>query len=92
MIKDFKNKGIKQFFKTGSKKGIQADHASKLNRQLTALDEAVMPEDMNVPGWGFHDLKGKLRGHWAVWVDKNWRLTFTFEKGDAVLVDYQDYH
>jgi len=25
-------------------------------------------------------------------VNKNWRLSFTFEGEDAVLVDYQDYH
>jgi proteic killer suppression protein len=47
---------------------------------------------MNVPGWGFHPLKGDLAGHYAVWVSKNWRVTFTFEGEDAVLVDYQDYH
>jgi toxin HigB-1 len=47
---------------------------------------------MDLPGWRFHALTGKLKGHWAVWVDENWRLTFTFEGRDAVLVDYQDYH
>ena len=73
-------------------KGIQADHAPRLNRQLTVLDEAIGPEDMDIPGWGLHSLKGKLKGHWAVTVSGNWRLTFAFEDGDAVLVDYQDYH
>ena len=47
---------------------------------------------MNVPGWGLHRLKGNLAGHWAVEVSGNWRMIFTFEKGDAVLVDYRDYH
>lgn len=46
---------------------------------------------MNLPGWKCHLLKGNLYGHWAVWVDKNWRLTFAFEGEDAVLVDYPDY-
>ena len=49
-------------------------------------------EDMNLPGWKWHPLTRDLAGHWAVAVAKNWRLTFTFEAGDAVLVDYQDYH
>lgn len=47
---------------------------------------------MNLPGWRLHALKGPLQGHWAVWVDENWRLTFRFNGGDAELVDYQDYH
>ena len=47
---------------------------------------------MNLPGWKFHALKGNLAGRFAVTVNMNWRLTFTFEGEDAVLVDYQDYH
>jgi proteic killer suppression protein len=47
---------------------------------------------MNVPGWDWHPLKADLAGHWAVKVNGNWRLTFTFEGVDTVLVDYQDYH
>ncbi len=47
---------------------------------------------MNRPGWDCHPLKGSLAGHWSVSVNGNWRLTFTFENGDAILVDYQDYH
>jgi proteic killer suppression protein len=47
---------------------------------------------MNLPGWDLHPLKGRLANHWSISVNGNWRLTFTFENGDAVLVDYQDYH
>jgi len=47
---------------------------------------------MNVPGWQLHPLRGKLVGHWSVWVSGNWRLTFRFDNGDAILVDYVDYH
>ena len=92
MIRSFRHKGIEKFFRTGSKSGIQAAHAPKLARQLAALDVAKQPEDMNLPGWGLHPLKGKLNRHWSVGVNGNWRLTFSFEDGDAVVVDYQDYH
>lgn len=92
MIKTFRHKGLQAFFETGSKAGIQPNHAPKLKRQLHRLDEAEMPQDMNAPGWKFHALTGDLAGHYSVWVNGNWRLTFTFEDGDAVLVDYQDYH
>jgi toxin HigB-1 len=92
MIKSFRHKGIKRFFETGSKKGIQSAHSEKLRRQLVALNRATLPMDMNVPGWRLHPLKGDMEKHWSVIVNGNWRLTFTFEGNDATLVDYQDYH
>lgn len=92
MIRSFRHKGIEKFFRTGSKAGIQPTHAARLRLQLGRLDSAVVAEDMNLPGWEFHALEGSLRGHFAVTVNKNWRLTFAFEDGNAVLVDYQDYH
>lgn len=92
MIRTFRHKGIENFFRTGSKAGIQAVHAKRLRLQLAMLDGARDPADMGVPAWRLHPLSGDLKGHWAVWVSGNWRLTFTFEDGDAILVDYQDYH
>lgn len=92
MIKTFRHKGLQVFFETGSKSGIQPSHAPKLGRQLARLDLAKSEEDMNIPGWRLHPLVGDLAGHYSVWVNGNWRLTFTFEAGDAVLVDYRDYH
>jgi proteic killer suppression protein len=92
MIRSFRHKGIEKFFRTGSKAGIQPSHAKRLFDQLSALNVATRPEEMNFPGWQFHLLSGELHGHWAVSVNGNWRLTFTFENEDAILVDYQDYH
>ncbi len=92
MIVSFRHKGIERFFFTGSKAGIQPKHADKLRDQLALLNIATNPAQMNVPGWRWHALSGKLSGHWAVSVSGNWRLTFAFEGEDAILVDYQDYH
>jgi proteic killer suppression protein len=93
MIKTFAHKGLEAFFRTGSKAGIRPDHASRLRLQLGALDSATQVEDMAVPGWRLHPLKGSLAGHHAVTVNGNWRLTFRFlEDGNVELVDYQDYH
>lgn len=92
MIKTFRHKGLQAFFETGSKKGIQPHHAPRLARQLDRLDESKVPEDMNLPGWRLHGLEGELAGHYSVTVNGNWRMTFRFENGDAILVDYQDYH
>lgn len=93
MIRSFKHKGLQLFFEAGVKSGIQASHANRLRRQLAVLDDARNPDNMNVPGWRLHPLKGfENRGRWAVTVNANWRLTFAFDWGHAVLVDYQDYH
>jgi len=92
MIRSFRHKGVERFLRTGSKSGIQPQHAEKLRKQLFALDNAKRPEDMNASGWRLHPLRGSLRGHWSIDVSGNWRLTFAFEGEDAVLVDYQDYH
>lgn len=92
MIKTFRHKGLREFFEMGSTRGIQAAHAGKLGRQLLKLNTATSAKDMNIPGWRLHPLSGQIEGHWSVWVNGNWRLTFMFEGEDAVLVNYQDYH
>jgi len=92
MIKTFRHKGLEDFFRTGSKAGIQTHHTGKLRIMLTTLDSAKRQEDMNAPGWRLHPLSGDLTGYYSVTVNGNWRMTFTFKGGDAVLVDYQDYH
>ena len=92
MIKSFRYKGVEEFFKTGSRAKIQPKHTHKLKLQLAALDNARSEKDMNAPVWRLHPLHGDLEDDWSVDVSGNWRLTFTFEGEDAVLVDYQDYH
>jgi proteic killer suppression protein len=92
VIKSFKHDGIERFFRTGSKAGIRPAHAQRLRVQLAKLDSAKSAEDMRLPGWRLHRLEGDLKGYWAVSVSGNWRMTFTFEGEDAILVDYQDYH
>lgn len=92
MIKSFTHKGLKDFFETGSKKGIQSDHATKLARILDRLDASISPKDMDLPGYRLHPLKGDKQDLWSVTVNGNWRITFYFEGQDAYLVDYIDYH
>jgi proteic killer suppression protein len=92
VIRGFQHRGLRLFFETGTKAGIQPKHAARLQLQLGVLNLAEKPADMNAPGWKLHPLKGKFAGHWAVTVNGNWRLTFAFDGIDAILVDYQDYH
>ena len=64
----------------------------KLEKILSALDEAAGPHEMDLPGFRMHLLKGKRRGSYSVWVSGNWRVSFKFEGVDAIEVDYIDYH
>ncbi|MGI1677660.1 MAG: type II toxin-antitoxin system RelE/ParE family toxin [Cellvibrionaceae bacterium] len=92
MIKSFKHKGLEKFYKTGTKKGIQAAHATKLRMQLAALETAHCIEDLDIPGYRLHQLKGNRKGLWSITVNGNWRVTFEFEAGHVYIVNYEDYH
>ena len=92
MIRSFRHKGLGKFFITGSKKGIQPEHAEKIARILDRLDASVSQADMNLPGYRLHELKGQEAGTWSVTINANWRITFQFEGQNAVVVDYKDYH
>ena len=92
MIKSFKHKGLRNFFTTGSTKGINPNHAARLEERLQALHTAIIIEDMDLPGWRLHPLKGDCSGLWAVNVSGNWRVLFEFKEGHAYVVNYEDYH
>ncbi len=92
MIKSFKHKGLQKFFYNDNRGGINAKHAPNLGRILDRLDASIKPQDMNLPGYKLHELKGKEGGTWSVWVSGNWRVTFRFDGTDAIDVDYRDYH
>jgi len=92
MIRSFKRKGLRKFHETGNAAGIQAGHKQRLRMMLAALDTAAVIEDMDIPGLRLHPLKGSRQGLWSITVNKNWRLTFSFENGDVYVVDYEDYH
>ena len=92
MIKSFKHKGLRYFYETGKTSGIQASHSKRLKMLLTALDTALAVNDMDIPGFRLHPLKGDMKGRWSVTVSGNWRVTFEFIKGNAFIINYEDYH
>ena len=92
MIKSFKHKGLQKFFETGSTAGIQVARKKKLKMRLIALDTATHIQDMDLPGFRLHRLKGKMDELWAIDVSGNWRITFKFNDGDVFIVNYKDYH
>ncbi len=92
MIRSFRHKGLDRFFTKSERKGIASTQVDRIQRILDRLDVATKPEDMNLPGYKFHGLKGDRKGIYAVSVSGNWRITFRFEAGDALDVDLEDYH
>ena len=92
MIKSLRHKGLRRFFETGNTAGIQAAHVRKIRLELTALETAASIEDMAIPGFHLHPLKGERKGQWSIAVSGNWRITFEFRDGNAYLLDYEDYH
>ncbi len=83
MIRSFAHKGLQRFFETGSKAGINPKFAPKLRLQLGQLNISIDPQQMDIPGYDLHELKGDLAGHWSVKVNANWRLTFRFVGEDV---------
>jgi proteic killer suppression protein len=92
MILTFKHRGLERFFKKGDHRGIIARTEVRTERILDRLDTVVRPEDMNIPGFKFHQLSGTRKGTYAVTVTGNWRVTFRFDGKDAIDVDLEDYH
>ena len=92
MIKSFKHKGLQDFYEKGNLSGIQAQHKQKIKMQLVALDTATIIDDLDLPGFRLHPLKGAMKGLWSIEVNKNWRITFEFKAGDVYVVNYEDYH
>lgn len=92
VIISFRHKGLRRYFESGSKGGIQTKHVSRLRLQLAALDSAQTIEDMDIPGYRLHPLKGRSKDRWSIWVSGNWRLTFEFRDGNVHILDYEDYH
>jgi proteic killer suppression protein len=92
MIKSFGHKGLRKYYEAGSLVGIQPAHAKRIKMQLIALETAQTIDDMDIPGFRLHPLKGSGQGRWSIWVNGNWRITFQFEQGNAHILDYEDYH
>ena len=92
MIASFKHRGLKALYEGRTARRVGPEHVRKLLDILGVLDRSRTPQDVNLPGFRLHALKGGLKGHYAITVSGNWRVTFRFEDGDMVDVDYVDYH
>jgi proteic killer suppression protein len=92
MIQTFKNKSLENLFKENFNKGVPANLENKIRIRLEVIDSALIVDDIRLPGYDLHELKGDRRGTWSIKVSGNWRITFKFEDGDAYDVNLEDYH
>jgi toxin HigB-1 len=92
MIRSFRDRGLREFFETADRRRLSVQNPQRIRRILLALNAATRPEDMAIPGFRFHPLKGKDAGRYAVDASGNWRVTFGWAERDAVNVDLEDYH
>jgi proteic killer suppression protein len=92
MILNFRHKGLKQLFEKGTKSVVNSQHVRRLKFILALLETSDTIEDIDLPGLNLHELKGKRKGTWSLKVSGNWRVTFKLAKGDALDVNYEDYH
>lgn len=92
MIRSFRSRALRRFWTKGEAAGLRPDWIRKIDRQLSLLDQAVKPADMNVVTYGFHALTGDQAGRFSIIVSRNWRITFGFEGEDAEDVDLEDCH
>ena len=92
MIQSFKHRGLKRLYETGDRSGIRPDLINSVEDILARLDVSDMPQDMNLPGYRLHSLKGELKGMWSVTVRANWRIVFRFKGTDVFEVELIDYH
>jgi proteic killer suppression protein len=92
VIRSIRHKGLKRLYEDDDPRGVIREHTERLKDILVRLDAASEVADMNLPGFRLHALKGDLKGFWAVTVRANWRVIFRFAQGDALDIDYSDYH
>jgi proteic killer suppression protein len=92
MILGFKHRGLKRLFERGDRSKLPPDMVDRIRVLLAAIDAAQAIEELDRPSFRLHALKGARKGEWAVTVRANWRLVFRFEDGDAVDVNFVDYH
>jgi proteic killer suppression protein len=91
-IRTFRHKGLSELWGANRTAKIDRRFHKRIIERLDALEQAAAPEDMNLPGFNFHPLQGFDRVRYSVHVNGPWCVTFEFEDGDALRVDFEQYH
>lgn len=92
MIRSFRHRGLKRLYERGDGARVAAEQLPRIQDVLGRLDVAVSPEDLNLPGYRLHRLKGGSAGYWSISISGNWRIIFRVAEGDVFDVNLVDYH
>ena len=92
LIQTFKSKALEKLFKEGNAKGIPKEFEKRTRARLEVIDAAIIIDDIRIPGYDLHELKGDRQGSWSIKVSGNWRITFTFQDNNAYDIELEDYH
>ena len=92
MISSFRHRGLKRLFERGDRSRVRPDQLRRIEDILARLDIATSPDDLDLPGYRMHALKGDLDGFWSLRVSGNWRITYRLVDGEVHDVDLIDYH
>jgi proteic killer suppression protein len=92
MIRRIRHRGLRRLYEDDDRRELNSQHADKIARMLARLDQATCPDQLDLPGFRLHPLRGELVGYWSITVSANWRIIFRFEQGAATDVDLIDYH
>ena len=92
MIKTFKSKALAELWSTSKTTKIDGRLHARILRRLDALNDAVSPDNLNIPGFNFHPLKGFDPTRFTVHINGPWCITFAFHDGDAFDVNLEQYH
>ena len=91
-ILSFRSRALKRCWTRSDASGLRPDWARKVRRQLSLLDQATRPDDMDAVSYGFHALTGDRAGRFSIVVLRDWRITFGVDGEDAVEVGLEDHH
>ncbi len=95
MIISFYDQATEDFFHGRTTNKVQKfpnEIHNPARRKLDMLNAAHDLRDLNTPGNRLEKKKGILKGYYAIWINKQWRLIFVWEKGNAMSVSITDYH
>ena len=92
MIQSFRHRGLKRLHERGDPSKLNPDQAERIAIALADLNVVRTSQDLDLPGYRLHPLKGDLKGFWSIWISANWRITFRLEDGDVYDIDLVDYH
>jgi proteic killer suppression protein len=93
MIKSFRDRDTEQVFHRRRVRRLGTDVQKAALRKLRMLDAATSVDDLRVPpGNRLERLQGDRAGQYSIRINRQWRICFRWDAGDAHDVEIVDYH